>query len=246
MGLASLPSVPIMATGILYDPPVSFNLRSTPAKAAAALAGVKVVLVPDFKLGEDNNTDEFRAKFPLGKVPALEMSDGFTIFESYPVSRYISSLSPESGLLGQTPEETALVDQWAHLSESEISSAHDLIRCMFFTRKLPYSEPLYTWLVEKQTRAFEAINAHLQGRTFLVGENLTVADLVVAKDMHNACKTVFDASLRAKCPNLVRHLENVVSQPKLKGVYPETMYIEKALAYDLNDWWRGLSMRSFA
>ncbi|KAH8813386.1 glutathione S-transferase C-terminal-like protein [Flagelloscypha sp. PMI_526] len=222
-----------MATGILYDPPVSLNLRSTPVKAAAAFVGIKIDLAPDFKLGADNNTPEYRAKFPIGKVPALEMSDGFTVFESYPVARYISSLSPESGLLGNTPEETALVDQWAHLSESEISSAHDLLMYMIFARKFPYSKPFHTWLVEKQIRAFEALNTHLKGRSFLVGEHLTVADLVVAKDIQNACKTALDAPLREKYPNVVRHLENILSQPKLKGVYPETIYAERALVYDM-------------
>ena len=32
-------------------------------------------------------------------------------------------------------------------------------------------------------------------------------------------------------PNLVRHLETIVNQPKLKDIYGETVYVEKAIQF---------------
>ena len=49
--------------------------------------------------------------------------------------------------------------------------------------------------------------------------------------MQNAVSVTYDAELRAQLPNLVRHLETIVNNPKLKGHYGETNYIEKALQY---------------
>ena len=40
-----------------------------------------------------------------------------------------------------------------------------------------------------------------------------------------------DASLRLKYPNLIRHMETIVNQPKLIEVYGETKYCEKAVQY---------------
>ena len=40
-----------------------------------------------------------------------------------------------------------------------------------------------------------------------------------------------DAPLRAKLPNLIRHLETIVNQPKLKEIFGETEYTEKAIQF---------------
>lgn len=42
---------------------------------------------------EDNKKPEFLAKFPHGKIPALDGADGFKLFETYPIARYSESCS---------------------------------------------------------------------------------------------------------------------------------------------------------
>ena len=37
---------------------------------------------------EDNKKPEFLAKFPHGKIPAFEGSDGFKLFEGTAIARY--------------------------------------------------------------------------------------------------------------------------------------------------------------
>ena len=37
---------------------------------------------------EDNKKPEFLAKFPHGKIPAFEGSDGFKLFEGSAIARY--------------------------------------------------------------------------------------------------------------------------------------------------------------
>jgi elongation factor 1-gamma len=86
-------------------------------------------------------------------------------------------------------------------------------------------------LVERQSRPLKTLENHISTRTFFVGERITFADLYIAAVIQNAASTTFDAELRAQHPNLVRHLETIVNQPKLADFYGETKYTEKAIQY---------------
>ena len=86
-------------------------------------------------------------------------------------------------------------------------------------------------MLERQTRSVKTLENHISTRTFFVGERITFADLYVAAVVQNAVATTFDAELRKEIPNLVRHLETIVNQPKLAGNYGQITYIEKAIQY---------------
>ena len=90
---------------------------------------------------------------------------------------------------------------------------------------------IHVGLVERLTRALKTLESHISTRTFFVGERISLADLYVAAIFQSAVSTTVDAPLRAQLPNLVRHLETVVNQPKLAGIYGEINYTEKAIQY---------------
>ena len=90
---------------------------------------------------------------------------------------------------------------------------------------------IHVGLVERETRALKTLENHISKRTFFVGERITFADLYIAAIIQHAAASTFDADLRAQLPNLVRHLETIVNQPKLKEIYGETVYIEKAIQF---------------
>lgn len=65
------------------------NPRVAKAAIAANYNNQQITMVPDFKMGETNKTPEFLAKFPLGRVPAFESTDGsFTLYESNAIAYY--------------------------------------------------------------------------------------------------------------------------------------------------------------
>lgn len=90
---------------------------------------------------------------------------------------------------------------------------------------------VHTIMTDRIIRALTTVNQHLATRTFLVTERITVADLTLAAIVQNAVSSTFDAELRAKLPNVVRHLETIVNHPKLKELYGATEYTEKAKQY---------------
>jgi elongation factor 1-gamma len=86
---------------------------------------------------------------------------------------------------------------------------------------------LQTTFHERQLRALKTIDAHLATRTFLVGERITLADIAVASQVQRAAQITLDPTARAQVPNVIRHMETVINQPKFKGVYDPTVYAEK-------------------
>lgn len=90
---------------------------------------------------------------------------------------------------------------------------------------------IHQTLAERQLRSLKTLNEHLASRTFLVSERITLADLVTAAILQFALTSTFDAPLRSQLSHVVRLFETVVNQPKLKDIYGETTYVEKALQY---------------
>ena len=45
-----------------------------------------------------------------------------------PHQTVVAGLAPNSGLLGSTPKEAALIDQWVHLAESEVDTFVNFVR----------------------------------------------------------------------------------------------------------------------
>lgn len=85
--------------------------------------------------------------------------------------------------------------------------------------------------VENQVRSFKTLNEHLATRTFLVGERITAADLLLAAILQQAFRINFDAALRSELYHVVRYAETIVNQPKIKDLYGPTEYSEKALQF---------------
>lgn len=90
---------------------------------------------------------------------------------------------------------------------------------------------MHNHYVERQTRALNTLEGHIRNRTFFVGERVTLADIFVAAVIHLAVKITIGAAERSQYPNLIRHLETIVNQPKLKDIYGETVYCEKAAQF---------------
>ncbi|KAG2130348.1 hypothetical protein DEU56DRAFT_467073 [Suillus clintonianus] len=199
-------------------------------KSVCALAGLEIEIAAEYKHHEDNKKPEFLAKFPHGKIPAFEGANGLNLTEGAPIARYLASLAPNSGLLGSTPEDAAVVDQWVHFAETEIAAPVHLIGEMLMNF-LPYSKGIHTVAAERQLRSLITLEAHLSTRTFLVGDRITLADITAASVLQRVVAITADAAVRANLVNTVRFLETIVHQPKLEAIFGPIEYTEKALQY---------------
>ncbi|KAJ7692084.1 glutathione S-transferase C-terminal-like protein [Mycena rosella] len=214
--------------GTLWTTPGQFVGRAI--KATAAFGGIKIGYPKGYVHFEDNYKEDFRAKFPHGKIPAWEGADGFTLFESAPIARYVAGLAPSAGLLGKSAQEAALVDQWVHLIE-EVNENTENIDQILDGMLVPYSKSIHASFIAGQLRGLTTVNGHLATRTFLVGERITLADIYVASLVLRACGISIDVAARAKLPHLMRHLETIVNQPMFEGIFQPIPVLEKARAY---------------
>merc|ERR1712234_33513 len=78
-----------MVAGTLYTYPDNF--RAQKALVAAKYSGADLKIAEDFVFGESNKAPEFLKKFPLGKVPAFEGSDGTLLTESNAIAYYVAN-----------------------------------------------------------------------------------------------------------------------------------------------------------
>merc|ERR1711872_1116654 len=117
------PSFPVqtaasMVGGTLFTYPDNF--RAQKAEIAAKYSGAKLTVSKDFKFGETNKSAEFLKKFPLGKVPAFEGSDGTLLTESNAIAYYVANEELRGGSDAAT---RAQVVQWMSMADSDILPA---------------------------------------------------------------------------------------------------------------------------
>jgi len=161
----------------------------------------------------------------LGKVPVLETSEG-TISEANAIARYLARLS-KNHLYGKTDFEASQVDQYIDFSTNYI--------------ELPGAVWVYPILGQINNNAaatakaqadikksLEYLNGRLATKTFLVGERVTIADIIVAMSLYYLFQKVLDVNFRKPYTNVVRWYTTVVNQTQVKDVIGEVKLSEKA------------------
>ncbi|KAJ1719607.1 Elongation factor 1-gamma, partial [Coemansia erecta] len=193
--------------GTLIGPMV--NARNYKARIAAKFLGLDIETTPEFQMGVDNKTPEYLAKYPAGKVPVFESANGFSLTDSSAIAYYVASKSgSDSPLLGQTPEETGEILQFILFAEADYSPAmagtiYPLLDYM------PMIKPAHQQAEQQLARFLGVLNALLVDRTFLVGERLTIADVVVACDLIMTFKLYLEEADRKQYRNLTRYFKTM-------------------------------------
>jgi len=188
------------------------NPRAFKALIAAQYAGVKID-TPAFQMGKDNKTKEFLSELnPLGKVPVLSTPEG-SVFESNAIARYVARLNPAAHLYGRSNLEAGQVDQWIDFSSNEIDLP---VSAWIYPilGAIPENANLTAKAKEDVAKALAILDKHLLYRTFLVGERVSLADIVVACSLFLPFHLVFDAAYRAPFGNVVRWYETLIHQPE--------------------------------
>ncbi|XP_012284777.1 elongation factor 1-gamma isoform X2 [Orussus abietinus] len=214
-----------MASGTLYTYPENF--RAYKALIAAQYSGAQVKVAKDFVFGETNKTEAFRKKFPLGKVPAFETSDGKCITESNAIAYYVAN----DQLRGTTKLEQAEVIQWFGFADSEILPAS----CTWVFPLLgiiQYNKMSIEHAKSDINKALNALNIHLLNRTYLVGERITLADISVAMTLLHLYQYVLEPNLRKPYQNVNRWFQTIVNQPECVAVIGAFKLADKTLEYD--------------
>src|SRR5262249_11196353 len=165
----------------LYINPVSPNSRK-PRLVAQHLGLAIEEKVVDLLKGEQR-TPEFLAKNPNGMVPVLEDGD-FCLWESNAISWHLAAQVPGNSLLPSDARSRVDIARWQSWELAHLQPAVGrVLREKFFKKLFNQGppDPAQVKLGEEQFARFAAVlNGRLEGRKFLLGESLTVADFTVA------------------------------------------------------------------
>jgi glutathione S-transferase len=125
--------------------------------------------------GEQGKSAEHLERHPLGRVPVIEDDEGF-IFESAAMCMQIGDLHPESGLMPELGSHArGLVYQWAVFAPAEMEAP------LFEAWTRAEREPERAAAARRRfDRAAAVVLDALEDRDYLVGNSLTVADVMVA------------------------------------------------------------------
>ncbi len=159
----------------------------------------------------ENRQAPFLALNPAGQTPALLLDDGNTLAEAVAIMEYLEERHPSPPLIGTTPEERALTRQWQRRVELNITEnihnayhfAEGLAR---FEDRIPVAPEAAPGLKRIAQDRIAWVDAMLAGRTFLVGERFTIADiwLYVWLDFADSVGQPFDRTLRHLGPWFAR------------------------------------------
>jgi glutathione S-transferase len=191
----------------IYGDPGSGSLRRV--TTAAKIMGVELerVFVDLFK-GE-SQTDAFKSRLnPHGLTPVLEDGD-FILYEAAAINLYLAN-KVNSPLLGTTDKERSQVLQWMFWSGEQWRTYTVTIfdeRIGKTVMNLPKNESLIAFAEGKIRSAAKVLDKHLEGRTFMVGNALTLADLDVAAPFSQVDRARFPIK---EFPNLVAWHDNLL------------------------------------
>ncbi|KAK3869106.1 hypothetical protein Pcinc_025563 [Petrolisthes cinctipes] len=211
--------------GTLYTYPENF--RAFKVLVAAQYSRAKVNVDKNFVFGETNKTDAFLKKFPLGKVPAFETSDGKCIFESNAICWAVAN----EQLRGKTAMDQAQVVAWMNFADNEVlpASCTWVFPCLGI---MQFNKGNTERAKEDVKKALAALNSHLLTRTFLVGERVSLADVTVCCTLLHLYQYVLEPAFRKPYQNTNRWFNTMINQPEVKAIIGDFKLCEKMAQFD--------------
>ena len=157
---------------------------------------------------------------PLGKIPILICEDGHTVFDSSVIIEYLETLGQDPQLIPREPTERVNVRQIEALADG-VSDAVVLIVLESKRRADLISQDWLTRQRAKVDAGLKALSDMLKGRTWFVGDHITVADIAAACALAYVDTRIPDVAWRTKHPGLVAFSNRLESRPSFAATRPE-------------------------
>lgn len=209
----------------LYHFPASPNARRVNATIACLGLDIDDEIV-DISKGQ-SRTAEFLKLNPNGKIPTLVDGD-FVLWESNAIAQYLCDVARADGnaeaerLLPSSPQGRADVTRWQAWQMTQLSLGTGILTYQNLVRRAFLGEEPDATEVERGLALFHisarTIDAALAGRIWLVGDNLTLADISNGVSLMYAQLASIPV---ADYPNIVAWLANLEKLEAWKKTAPQ-------------------------
>jgi glutathione S-transferase len=176
----------------------------------------------DIMKGE-HQTSEHLARHPFGKVPAFA-HDGFALYETDAILRYIDETSPGTSLVPAEARARGRMNQ--ALSVIGGYAYPCMISQIFIQRALmpmlgnPSDEAAIAEALPRAETCLKALEQQIDGSSYLAGDQLSLADLLLVPIYDYLSQTPEGAKLLEGTPNLRRWWGNLSTRPTVEKTKP--------------------------
>jgi glutathione S-transferase len=162
----------------------------------------------DLKTKRTASGQDYTSVNPKGYVPALELEDGSILTEASVCMQYVADLAPQSDLapIAGSMERYRLME-WMAFTSTEV---HKNFSPLFDPSASAELQQRQKKLLEKR---FGHLNAHLDGRSRLMGEKFTIADAYLFTVLRWTTVVKIDLG---SWPALQQYLRRTAEQPSVR------------------------------
>jgi glutathione S-transferase len=161
------------------------------------------------------NTPEYRKLNPNGLVPTID-DDGFVLWESNAVVRYLAGKHGAGGLWPADPHTRAIADQWM---DWQVSTFWPAIRPLFMglvrTKEGERDLAAIEASRQKTAEVLAIVDGELGSRPFLAGDALTVGDIPMGCAIWRWMALPIE---RPPLPNLQRWFDALQARPAYRKI----------------------------
>ena len=140
-----------------------------------------------------NREPDYLAKNPNGLVPTLEEPDGFILWESNSIVRYLAAGHGSGTLSPSDPRQRADAERWMDWQLTTVGPAlgpifHGLVR----TPEDQRDPAAIAAAVTKTAELFQVLEKRMAGQAWLCGDQLTIADIPYGPILHRWFRLDFE------------------------------------------------------
>jgi glutathione S-transferase len=149
--------------------------------------------------------EEHARRHPLGRVPVLESDDGL-LHESAAICLHVADLNPGSGLIAAPGSyERGRIYQWSFFAMTELETA--MIAAIRAKRRA--NSAAAAAAQAQLGNAVTALEEALAGHDYLLGDQFTIADVIVG----GVCFSARQHDVLPEAPNVTSYLERLDARP---------------------------------
>jgi len=164
---------------------------------------------------------------PTGKVPCLE-TDGGCIATSNAIARFVARCRADTSLYGNNFDEEGQIDTWMEFSTYELEIP--LAVWLYPVLGLMEQPPAAACENAKKdvAKALKVLEDHLKSSPFLIGDSVSLADIVVVCVLKEAFIRLFDPAFRKPYAKVCAWFENCCSMPQFSSVFGSVKLCQQA------------------
>ncbi|MES2941165.1 MAG: glutathione S-transferase family protein [Pseudomonadota bacterium] len=162
-------------------------------------------------------TPDYKAKNPNAMVPLLEDEDGFMLWESNVIVRYLCARHADGTLYPRPLRERFDAERWMDWQQTALNPATRGAFIQLVRTPVEQRDAAAVARSQAETEPLlDMLEAQLAQRAFLVGDRLTMADIPAAAELHRWLPLPLPHADR---PHLARWFEAIRALPAARGVF---------------------------